>query len=328
MSKLSLSLATTYYDHVADLTAGRIEAEGIDLTCLHLPTEEVFFRTIVHGEFDVSEISFAKYVARRSQGDDSLLAIPVFPSRVPRHSALYVRAGGPVATPADLVGRRVGLPEWAETALVYVRGFLAHDYGIDLAAIAWVQAGVNEPGRTEKVALALPPGIAITAVRDKCLNDMLLAGEVDAVMCARPPRAFAEGAGIRRLFEDFLEVEARHVRATGIFPIMHTVVIRKTILDRHPWVAMSLYKAFEEAKRRSVARIMSPTASAVPIPWCYERARRDGDVFGGDYWPYGIEPNRRTLDAFLRYAEEQGVCRRPLEPEEIFVREVQQRFRV
>jgi 4,5-dihydroxyphthalate decarboxylase len=330
MSKLSLSLATTPYDHVSDLTSGRIDVEGIDLTCLHLQTEEVFFRTVVYGDFDISEISMAKYAARRSQGDESLVAIPVFPSRVPRHSAIYVRRNGPVTTPADLVGRRVGLPEWAETALVYVRGFLAHDYGIDLASIAWVQAGVNEPGRTEKVKLQLPPGVTIAAMPDKSLNDMLLSGEVDAIMCARPPQAFAvEGGGpIRRLFEDFLDVESRHVRETGIFPIMHTVVIRGVILEKHPWVAMNLYKAFDEAKRRSVARILSATASAVPIPWCYERARRDMDVFGGEYWPYGIEPNRRTLDAFLHYAHEQGVCHRRMAPEELFAHQVQQRFRV
>lgn len=329
MSNVSLTLAITPYDHVSDLTSGRIRIEGIDLTCLQLQTEEVFFRTAVYREFDVSELSLAKYASMRSQGDDSLIAIPVFPSRVPRHSAIYIRRGGPVKTPADLSGRRVGVPEWAETALVYARGLLRHQYGIDLNSIHWLQAGVNDPGRTEKVALKLPAGLSLTPVRDKSLNDMLLSGELDAIMCARPPRAFQEkDSGITRLFEDFLEIEQQYVRETGIFPIMHTVVLRHDVMEKYPWAAMNLFKAFEEAKRRSVERVFSITVSSVPVPWCYERARRDLDVFGKDYWPYGIEPNRTTLEAFLQYAYEQGVCHRLMKPEEMFAREVQQHFRV
>lgn len=329
MPNISLTLAITPYDHVADLTSGRIPIEGIDLTCLQLQTEEVFFRTAVYREFDVSEMSMAKYASMRSQGDASLIAIPVFPSRVPRHSAIYIRRGGPVKTPADLSGKRLGVPEWAETALVYARGLLQHQYGVDLKSIRWFQAGVNEPGRTEKVALKLPAGLSLAPVKDKSLNDMLLSGELDAIMCARPPRAFGDkDSQITRLFEDFLEIEEKYVRETGIFPIMHAVVLRKDVMDKYPWAAMNLYKAFEEAKRRSVERILSATISAVPIPWCYERARRDLDVFGKDYWPYGIEANSTTLEAFLQYAHEQGVCHRLMEPEEIFAREVQQRFRV
>jgi 4,5-dihydroxyphthalate decarboxylase len=234
-----------------------------------------------------------------------------------------------VSKPADLVGKRIGIPEWAETALVYVRGFLAHQYGIDLASIQWFQAGVNEPGRTEKVALKLPAGVSVTPIKEKCLNDMLLAGELDVVMCAHAPHAFgSKESKIRRLFDDFIDVEERYVRETGIFPIMHTIVISKDVLSKNPWVAMNMQKAFEEAKRCSVERILASTVSSVPIPWCYERARRDLDVFGKEYWPYGIESNRKTLEAFLQYAHEQGVCHRHLAPEEIFARQVQQKFKV
>ncbi len=329
MSNISLTLAITPYDHVADLTSGRIRIEGIDLTCLQLQTEEVFFRTAVYREFDVSEMSMAKYASMRSQGDDSLVAIPVFPSRVPRHSAIYIRRGGAIKQPADLAGKRIGVPEWAETALVYARGLLRHQYGVDLNSIRWFQAGVNDLGRTEKVALKLPAGLSLTPVKDNSLNDMLLAGELDAIMCARAPHAFHEkNSRITRLFEDFLEIEERYVRQTGIFPIMHAVVLRQDVIEKYPWAAMNLFKAFEEAKRRSVERVLSSTASAVPVPWCYERARRDLDVFGKEYWPYGIEPNRTTLEAFLQYADEQGVCHRRMKPEEIFARQVQQHFRV
>jgi len=328
-SRLPLTLAITHYDHVSDLTSGRVAIEGVDLHALELQTEEVFFRTIVFRDFDISEISLAKYTSMRSQGNDSLIAIPVFPSRVPRHSAIYVKQGGPVEKPSDLFGRRVGVPEWAETALVYTRGAIAHQYGVPLASIRWFQGGVNEAGRTEKVALKLPEGLSYTQVRDKSLNEMLLAGELDAVMCAHPPDAFADGSGrIRRLFENWLEVEEQYVRETGIFPIMHTVVIRKAVLDANPWVAMNVYKAFEEAKRRSVERMLFIGVSHVPIPWCYEHARRSLDVFGKTYWPYGIEDNATTLKAFLQYAYEQGVIHRMLEPEEIFAEQVQQHFRV
>jgi 4,5-dihydroxyphthalate decarboxylase len=329
MSKIPLTLAITPYDHVSDLTSGRIPIEGIDLTCLQLQTEEVFFRTAVYREFDVSEMSMAKYASMRSQGDDSLIGIPVFPSRVPRHSAIYVRRDGSVKKPADLVGKRVGVPEWAETALVYVRGFLTHQYGIDLASIKWFQAGINDPGRTEKVALKLPAGLVLTPVKDKSLNEMLLAGELDAVMCAHTPKAFFEkDSKVRRLFEDFIEAEESYVRETGIFPIMHTVVLRKDVIEKNPWIAMNLYKAFEESKRRSVQRILAITVSSVPIPWGYEFARRNLDIFGKEYWPYGIEPNRTTIEAFLKYAYEQGVCHRLMKPEEIFAQQVQQHFRV
>jgi 4,5-dihydroxyphthalate decarboxylase len=326
---LPLTLGITHYDHVSDLSSGRVPIEGVLLNCLELQTEEVFFRTIVFRDFDISEISLAKYASMRSQGDDSLIAIPVFPSRVPRHSAIYVKNGGTISKPSDLAGARVGIPEWAETALVYTRGALVHQYGLDLGSIRWIQGGVNEPGRTEKVALKLPEGVSVDHVTDKSLNEMLVAGKLDAVMCAHPPDAFTNGSGaIKRLFEDFIEVEERYVRETGIFPIMHTVVIRKNVLDQNPWVAMNLFKAFEEAKRRSIERMLFIGVSHVPIPWCYERAHRALDLFGKNYWPYGIEDNRPTLEAFLQWAFDQGVCHRRLTVEEIFAANVQQHFRV
>lgn len=330
MPKLPLTLGISlHYDHVSDLISGRVAVDGIDLNCLELQTEEVFFRTIVYRDFDVSEISMAKYSSMRSQGDDSLIAIPVFPSRVPRHSAIYIKKGGRVSKPADLSGARIGVPEWAETALVYTRGVLVEQYGLDLVKIRWVQGGVNQPGRTEKVALKLPQGLSVEHVTDKSLDQMLLGGELDAVMCAHPPDSFTSGVGgVTRLFEDFIEIEERYVRETGIFPIMHTVVIRKEVLDHDPWVAMNLFKAFEEAKRRSVERMRFIGVSLVPIPWCYERAYRARDVFGKTYWPYGIEDNRKTLEAFLKWAFQQGVCHRQLAVEDIFAKQVQQHFRV
>jgi 4,5-dihydroxyphthalate decarboxylase len=329
MPPLPLTLAISEYDHVRDLVSGRVKPEGIDLTALVLPIEEIFYRFTVYREWDVSEMAMGKYVSLRSQGDTSLTAIPVFPSRVFRHSSIYVRSDGPVKAPADLRGRRVGLPEWAQTAAIYSRGAIAHHYGLALADIQWVQAGVNEAGRTEKVALKLPAGVTIERPKDKTLNGMLLAGEVDAVLSAHAPAAFEAGdPRVKRLIEEFLPVERDYWRTTGIFPIMHCVALKTSVLEAHPWIAMNLLTAFEEAKRRSVARAFEATASRFPIPWTFERAREAAPLFGGDYWPYGIEANRVTLEAFLTYAHEQGVCHRLLTPEEIFPKEVASAFKV
>jgi 4,5-dihydroxyphthalate decarboxylase len=329
MNEVPLTLAISPYDHVEDLVAGRIVPEGIRLTCLTLPVEEIFFRFLKYREWDVSELSLAKYASLVSQGDDSLTALPVFPSRIFRHSSVYVRRDGPVRSPLDLTGKRIGLPEWAQTAAVYSRGFMMHQYGIDLAGIDWVQAGVNEPGRAEKVALNLPAGIRLTSRPAGTLSQMLVEAEVDAVLSAHPPDCFESGhPNVTRLFEDYMTVEADYYRKTGIFPIMHVVAVKHALVKAQPWIAMSLLKAFEEAKRRSVARALEITAPRFPIPWCFEHARRAQQLFGSDYWPYGVEGNRTTLEAFLQYAYEQGVCHRQLTPDDLFPRQVMDRVRI
>jgi 4,5-dihydroxyphthalate decarboxylase len=329
MNEVPLTLAISPYDHVEDLVAGRIVPEGIRLTCLTLPVEEIFFRFLKYREWDVSELSLAKYASLISQGDDSLTALPVFPSRIFRHSSIYVRRDGPVRSPQDLAGKRIGLPEWAQTAAVYSRGFMMHQYGIDLAGIGWLQAGVNELGRAEKVALNLPPGIRLTPLPDRTLSQMLVEGEIDAVLSARPPGCFESGhPNVTRLFEDYVTAEANYYRETGIFPIMHVLALKRATVKAQPWIAMSLLKAFEEAKRRSVARALEVTAPRFPIPWCFEHARRAQELFGSDYWPYGVEANRTTLEAFLQYAYEQGICHRQLTPEDLFPEQVLQRVRI
>ena len=323
MNKLPLTAAMPDYDHVRDLAMGRVSVEGIELTCLNLPVEEIFYRFIVYHEWEVSEISLAKYASLIAQGDESLWALPVFPSRVFRHSSLFVRRNGPIQKITDLAGRRVGIPEWAQTAAVYSRGFLQHQYGIDLASIQWVQAGVNQPGRIEKVELELPKGVKLDRKPDKSLNEMLLSGEIDAVLVARAPAAFIDGdPNIRRFFEDYQEVEADYYKKTGIFPIMHAVAVRRDVLNKNPWVARSLFNAFEEARRRSIARALDGTVSLFPIPWANDHAKRGMDLLGADYFPYGIEENRKTLEAFLSYAHEQGVCKRLLTIEELFPKQL------
>ena len=322
---MKLTLAISDYDHVRDLTSGKVRPEGVELTCLDLSVEEIFFRFTAFREWDVSELSLAKYCSLRSSGDDSLTAIPVFPSRVFRHSSFYVRRDAGIREPRDLAGRRIGVPEWAQTAGVYARGLLVHELGVPLSAVEWVQAGVNEPGRQEQVPLALPDAVACTVDSERSLNELLLAGELDAAISAHPPDAF--GREIVRLFPEHEELERDYYRRTGIFPIMHIVALRRDVFDEHPWVAMELLKAFEAAKRRSVARLLEARASRFPLPWAQRRGEEAQELLG-ELWPYGIEPNRTTLEAFLGFCHEQGVCERLLTPEELVPAEVQAEFRV
>ncbi len=328
-ARLHLTLATTDYDHVRDLHSGAVRAEGIILTAFTLPVEEVFFRFIKNREWDVSEMSFGKFIGFCSQGNSPFIGIPVFPSRVFRQSAFYVRTDRGIATATDLEGKTVGIPEWAQTAGIYARGFLAETAGVDLRKIKWVQAGTNEPGRDEKVAFTLPPGIQYSQRSDSSLSVMLLSGELDAAIAAHAPDAVAAGDGkIVRLFPHYRADEMRYYETTGIFPIMHVIAIRRAVFERYPWVAMNLFKAFDEAKRRSLERIKDLTASRIPVPWS---ASIVGDVaakFGADPVPYGLEPNRTTLEAFCRFAHAQGITAQRLTPDDLFPRELRASVRV
>ena len=328
-AKLHLTLAMADYDHVHNLANGDVQAEGIALTPLLLPVEEIFYRFLKHQEFDVSEVSFAKFLALTSQGNAPMVGIPVFPSRVFRHSAIYLHADSAIASPQDLNGKRIGIPEWAQTAGIYVRGMLQESYGLDLSSVDWVQAGVNQAGRQEKVRLSLPQAIRYTSRPDSCLNDMLLAGEVDAIATARPPRAFTEGdARVRRLFENPQAEERRYWEETGIFPIMHTMSVRRSVFEQHPWIGTSLLKAFEEAKRYGIERTLDVAVSRIPLPWIANFASEVRQSFGEDFWPYGIESNRRTLEAFCRFGHAQGITERLMDPDELFPAEVRTSVKV
>jgi 4,5-dihydroxyphthalate decarboxylase len=299
----------------------------VELTCLQLPVEEIFFRFTAFREWHVSELSLTKYVAMVGAGDDSVAAIAVFPSRVFRHSAFYVARGGPVSEPGDLVGTRIGVPEWFQTAGVWARGILVHEFGLRLKDMQWVQAGVNQPGRREQ--FAPPSNVSIRVVPDRSLSDMLVAGDLDAIISARPPvHSLGSDAPIVPLFPDATEREQDWYRRTGIYPIMHVVVLRRDVLDAHPWTAMNLYGGFVEARDRSVARAVDLNASRFPVPWLPAYARQTAEMFGGDPLPYGIEPNRRTLEAFLGYAHEQGISPRLLGVDELFPDNVREQYRI
>jgi 4,5-dihydroxyphthalate decarboxylase len=316
MMKLRLSLAIGPYDHTREL-----RPDGIALTRLDLPIEEIFFRFTKFREWDVSEMSFGKIISLMTEERPPIVALPVFVSRVFRHSAIYVADPEKIRTPKDLEGKRVGIPEWAQTAGIYVRGMLQHEYGVDLARIDWRQAGVREAGRVEKVELRLPPGVKIQAMPQHTLAGMLAAGELDAAISARDP-------GGERLFANHRELEADYYRKTRIFPIMHVVVVRREAYERDRWIAMNLFKAFEEAKQLALERIADIGASQVPVAWVADHARQWQAMAGQDFWPYGLEPNRATLEAFLQYGFEQGVSRRRLKLEELFAPETLERAKI
>jgi 4,5-dihydroxyphthalate decarboxylase len=323
MADIHLTLASKDYDHLQDLKNGSVKPEGIALTCINMPPTDVFHRFLTYKEWEVSELSMSKYCSLLAEDRADMIGLPVFPTRVFRQSSVYIRRGGPIKNPEDMKGKRCGIPEWAQTATTYARGWLAHNVGVPLDSIDWVQGGINEPGRAEKVNLALPPGIRLKTVSDRSLNDLLLAGEIDCIICASPPRA-SVGAKpeIVPLLPDTQAAEEAYFRQTGIIPIMHLIVLRKDVYQRNPWIAMNLLLAFEEAKQRSIERLTS-RSPRYAIPWIRLYIQRMQDLLFGDgeYWPYGLEPNRRTLEAFLTYCHEQGICRRKLAPEELFAPE-------
>jgi 4,5-dihydroxyphthalate decarboxylase len=312
-----VTLACGATDRTMPLILGDVRPAGIDLTFLRMYPEEVFWRMTRHAEFDAAEMSLSSYVLRRSRGDDSVLAIPVYTSREFRHSCVWVRADADIHTPADLKGTRMGVPEYQMTAAVWIRGFLSDDFGVQPTDMHWFSGGLYEPGREEKLPISIP-GLALQAIGpDQTLSAMLLQGELDAIMGPRPPRGFP-GPRVRRLFPDFRQVEVDYFNRTGVFPIMHTVVIRRELLDREPWVARSLYDAFCAAKTAAMTQLTEAVVLAVTLPWQIAEVESTIALMGEDYWPYGVERNRRALETLMRYSCEQGLAQRGVPIEELF----------
>ncbi|KRO88648.1 MAG: ABC transporter substrate-binding protein [Rhodobacter sp.] len=319
MTKLKLSIATTDYDHFRDFRVGDVRAEGIDHNWLNLGHHECFARFTANREFDVSEISFAKFSAQVTRENSDIIGLPVICSRLFRFSSFYVNKKSGIKTIQDLKGKKVGSPEWAHSAAVYMRGWMHNEMGVSLQDVHWIQAGANAAGREEKVELNLPEGVQLTRIKDKSLSELLSSGEIDCAIIARPPTCFLEGhPDITRLFPNFLEMEEEYYDRTKVYPIMHIIAMRKSILDENPWVARNLMNAFQESKRRSLERLFDPAVSRYPLPWLASYARRMRDKFEGDPFPYGIEENRPTWEQMSLYTFQQGIAHRQFTPEEIF----------
>jgi 4,5-dihydroxyphthalate decarboxylase len=319
MRTLRPSVATTDYDHFRDFRLGTVRAEGIEPIWSVLSHHEVFARFTANREWDVAELSIAKFAAQVTRTEADIVGLPVICSRLFRFGAFYVNRNSGIRTAADLRGKRVGSPEWAHSAAVYMRGWLQDEAGVGLTEIDWYQAGANAPGRVEKVELNLPAGVRLTRVADRSLSELLAEGDIDCAIIARPPTCFLDGhPDVVRLFPDHQEQEADYYRRTGIWPIMHIIAMQRRILDEHPWVARNLYNAFLESKQRSVRRLLDPAVSRYPLPWLATYGQRMSEQFGGDPFPYGIEPNRATIDLLLRYAHQQGIAHRLATAEEVF----------
>ncbi|GIH72405.1 substrate-binding domain-containing protein [Sphaerimonospora thailandensis] len=324
---LVLSLACWDYDRTRRLLDGQVSVPGVTLQALIHPVEETFFRMLRWREFDISEMSLSSYVMSVFSDPKPFVAIPVFPSRAFRHGAIYVRGDSPLTQPNELVGATVGIPEYQMTASVWIRGILAEHYGVPVESISYRTGGLHDAGRTEKVRLQLPDHLDVRpAPEDRTLEQMLLAGELDALYSARAPRAFrpydATGAdSIRRLIKDPMREEQKFFEKTRIFPIMHTVVIKREVYEAHPWVARELFNAFCQARDLAYAELNEVTALKHMLPWGVQQAEEVRQLMGPDFWAYGLEPNRHVLETFLRYSYEQGLSPHVLQPEDLFAPE-------
>jgi 4,5-dihydroxyphthalate decarboxylase len=328
--KLKLTLACWDYDRTRALADGSVAPEGIELVYLPLFVEETFFRMVRHREFDCAEMSLSSYVVSLGLKDRPFVAIPVFPSRCFRHSFIFVSAKSGIARPEQLAGRRVGNPEYQLTAPVWIRGILADEHGIAPDSPEYFLGGEEEPGRTEKLSLDLPARFRVRRIGARqTLAQMLAEGEIDALYSPRTPSTMhTRPKAVRRLFEDYVEVERAYFRRTKIFPIMHTVVIRREVYERNRWCAQALMKAFAAAQRKVYADFAETAALKVMLPWVtahVEEARRE---LGEDWWAYGFAPNRHVLETFLRYHHEQGLSKRRYAPEELFVPESFETFKI
>jgi 4,5-dihydroxyphthalate decarboxylase len=330
MSRVPITLACWDYDRTRALADGTVRPEGIDLTYLSLPVEETFFRMLRHREFEAAEMSLSSYVTGLAAAPDGgdLVAIPVFPSRAFRHHGIHIHSGSGIEKPSDLVGKTVGVPEYQLTAVVWIRGILADRHDVPVASVRYRTGGMHTPGRVEKQTLHLPPDIDVAPIPpDRTLADMLVTGEIDALYAPRTPRPVLEGRPeVRRLFPDARAVEEQYAAETGIFPIMHVVVLRRDVHEARPWIAGSLFGAFEQAKALTLARMAETAANPYLVPWLYDEIERTKKLLGPDFWSYGLEPNRPTLEVFLRYAHEQGLTGRLLTPDELFVPETHERY--
>jgi 4,5-dihydroxyphthalate decarboxylase len=330
MSNVPLTLACWNYDRTRALVDERVRPDGIDLTCVNIPVEETFFRMLRHQEFDAAELSLSSYVLSLFHPDRPFIAIPVFPSRCFRHSCIYVHAGSGIKEPKDLIGKRVGAPEYQLTACVWIRGILADEYGVPVDSVTYVTGGQEEPGRAEKLRLDLPPAIRVEPIGPtQTLASMLARGEIDALYTPRIPSSFRSADGVvTRLFEDFATVERDYFRRTGIFPIMHAVVLRRDVYERNRWMAQSLCKAFRAAQQATYDDLSETAAFKTMLPWLTAHVDETRREMGDDFWPYGLDRNRQTLSTFLRYSHEQGLAKQHLEPDRLFAPETLESFKI
>ena len=319
MSKLQLSVAMGDYDRTRPLLDGRVQIDGVDPVYMTLSPEETFFRAFRHQEFDISELSFSSYLVKASQDASPYVAVPVFLSRAFRHTSIYVRKDR-IKRPEDLKGKRIGVPEYQLTAIVWARAILKDDFGIDACDVTWVRGGIDEPGRPEKIKLQLPPDVTLTsAPEDTTISDMLDRGEIDGFIAPRPPSgAAARNPHVGWLFDNPTEVAKDYYARTGVFPIMHVVGVRRTLAEQHPWLPAAVLKAFEQSKKMALQHLADTSATKVTLPFVEEQLKAARETLGEDFWSYGVGLNLKTLETFLRHHHAQGLSARLMNVQDLF----------
>jgi len=318
MAKLQLSVAVGDYDRVRPLIDGAVAIDGVDPTFMTLVPEEIFFRAFRHAEFDICELSMSSFTVKTAQGDNPYVGVPAFLSRAFRHTSIYVRTDR-VRAPADLKGRKIGVPEYQLTANVWARAILEDDHGVKPADVTWVRGGIETPGRPEKISIDLPKEIKIESAPDgSTISQLLERGDIDGFMAPRPPFIPGGNPHVGWLFADPTAAARDYYRRTRIFPIMHMVGVRRTIAERHPWLPAAVLKAFTEAKAVALARLSDTSATKVTLPFVEEQLKAARALMGEDFWSYGVASNRHVIEAFLRHHHGQGLSPRPLAVEELF----------
>ena len=319
MAKLQLSVAVGDYDRMRPLVDGTVPIDAVDAQFMLLEPEEIFFRAFRHADFDVCELSMSSYSVKTAAGTCPYIAVPVFPSRAFRHTSIYVRTDR-IKSPADLKGKRVGVPEYQLTANVWARLILEQDFGIHPSDVTWVRGGYDDPARVEKIALDLPPGVRLENVPPGAtISSQLASGELDAVIGPRAPAPFSAGhPHVGYLFADPQQAAAEWFRRTRIFPIMHLLGVRRELAEAHPWLPAALVKAFERSKALALHRLTDTSATKVTLPFVEEQLAAARRLMGEDFWSYGLAPNRHVLEAFLRQHHAEGLSARLLTPEELF----------
>ena len=307
------------YDRNRALFDGRVQVDGCDPVYMLLSPEEMFFRAMRSRDFDVTELSFSSYLVKHSRGDCPYIAIPVFLSRAFRHTSIYVRKDR-IARAEDLRGKRIGIPEYQLTAIVWARAILQQDHGISPSDVTWVRGGIDTPGRPEKIKIELPSDVRIeSAPEDKTISDLLNEGAIDGFIAPRPPSGAARhNPNVGWLFDDPTATAKDYYRRTGIFPIMHVVGVRKELAQAHPWLPAALFKAFNHSKALALEALSDTSATKVTLPFVEEQLKAARETLGEDFWSYGVAKNERTLEAFLHHHHAQGLSARRMALSEVF----------
>jgi 4,5-dihydroxyphthalate decarboxylase len=319
MSKLQLSVAVGNYDRVRPLIDGAVQIDGVDPIFMTLPPEEIFFRAFRGQDFDICELSMSSFTVKTADGNCPYVGVPAFVSRAFRHNSIWVRTDR-IKSPADLKGKRVGLPEYQLTACVWARIILEDDHGVKPSDVIWVRGGIEDAGRPEKISIKLPPGVRMEdAPEGTTISQLLERGEIDAFIAPRVPTlAGRKSPNIGMLFADPIAAGKDYFKRTGIFPIMHVTGIRRELVEQHPWLPAAVFKAFSQSKAKCLEALEDTAATKVTLPFVEDQLRLAREFMGEDFWSYGLEPNRKGLETFLRHHHAQGLSSRLVKPEELF----------